>query len=252
MSKLFSDPEYKAMSESDEGWLELAIEPFRFPLNEDIAQLPERTEFNYDFMLKEMSTNYDHIYYRNSVDISEFVADLFKKTHKRELTTSELVIVTGQFALEIEDGTILDLDAGELSSPIVLIKKQERLKEEEVIAEVTKVAMEIFRNIRRCKSGSHSHGHMVSRMNEIMDLIGVSEERKSRSLWRKDNSIRVGMRKILIEDKWKIRDSNLIMDICTWVVDYINNGNAHSLMNFTRLKCMTHKGNPIYSLEEMV
>ena len=45
---------------------------------------------------------------------------------------------------------------------------------------------------------------------------------------------------------------DLLLKAVNWACDYIKTGNLASLTNFNKLKVMTYKKDPIYSMEETV
>ncbi len=52
-------------------------------------------------------------------------------------------------------------------------------------------------------------------------------------------------------NEWKIKDTELANKVGFWIKDYIVDGNLAAYSNFCRLKVMTHKDQPIYSMEEV-
>lgn len=250
MSKLFSDPVYKDMSESEDGWLELAIEPFRFKLNDQLAQLPERTEFGIDFFLKFMSKDYYDSSYGSPIYTSVLIEALMKEAGLNDLDRSELSIAKDLFELEHTEIPItLDLNSKTLTAPIVLLKKKDRFDDIEIQEIAGNLALTHLR--LRDQRNKHDRSSMVSRMNEIMDLIGVAEARQSRSIRTKSAAIKKRLRTIFKEDEWRVRNADILINAAKWIESYCSFGSQHALMNFTRLKCMTHKDNPIYSMEEI-
>jgi hypothetical protein len=249
MSKLFSDPIYKDMSESEDGWLELAIEPFRFRLNEQLSQLPERNEFGIDFFLKFMSNDYYDSSYGVSLYTLTLIEALMKEAGLDKLDRNELSVAKDLFELEEAAQITLDLSNETLSAPIVLLKKKDRFDDLEVQEIAGNLALAHI-NLGDPRN-KHDRSTMISRMNEIMDLIGVTGARQSRSVRTKKHEITKRLRTIFKEDEWRIRNAEIMINAAKWIESYCSWGSQHALMNFTRLKCMTHKGNPIYSMEEI-
>ena len=91
-----------------------------------------------------------------------------------------------------------------------------------------------------------------SRANDIMELLGGCEEGlRSRSDRRKKSVIHKRVGEIFKDNLWNIRDTELATKVGSWIRCYIENGNLAAYSNFCRLKVMTHKGQPIYSMEEV-
>jgi len=251
MSKLFNDPVYRDMSESEEGWLELAIEPFRFELNNIIAMLPEQVELNFEFLRKWFLEHFDDMYITSKYRV-DIVEELVKTTLNKTLTRHEINTVASIFELKVSKDTVLNLVDNTLSAPIFLVKTKDQFDEQETLQLVSELAIRHIDIHSNYKNNTPRHSAIISRQNHIMDLIDAKNERNSRSLSKKTYDICETMRKIIKEDLWRLRDAQLIVNACTWITSYVNDGNQHALMNFTRLKCMTHKDVPIYSMEEIV
>lgn len=250
MSKLFNDPEYKRMLTDDESWLELAIEPFRFYLNDMIPLLPERIELNFDDIL---------YYYQDSTDdrwmdlnIVTVLSPFFNKNIDRKMSRKEQLILAKLFTIDIKDGTEINFVNKTINNPIVISRIANEIPEDEIKNIINELCVNEI-HITEYRSGSQKRNESLSRMNEILDLIGTEKasDRSTRSVKRKANALRHRISAIVANDEWRIRDYKIIEAFCENVQNYINYGTLHSLMNITRLKCMTHKGAPIYSMEEI-
>jgi hypothetical protein len=108
------------------------------------------------------------------------------------------------------------------------------------------------------KEGIDSINHLYfskdsfARANEVMEILGKCEDGlRSRSEKRKKISIRTRLTSIFKTNEWKIKDTELANKVGFWIKSYINEGNIASFSNFCRLKVMTHKEQPIYSMEEV-
>ena len=250
MSKLFNDPIYKDLASSDEGWLELAIEPYRFKLNDDIAALPEEVVLSYELLSKHIHNEHS-ARYGIRVNKGVFVEDLFERTHGYELDYFTSDHAVRCFELECSPNTTIDLKNETVNGEIKLVKVRNCIPDDNVPRVICDIAMCKI-NMRTIRGDDPADfSARISRANEILDIIGTTDGRSSRSLKKKLVAVRKNVRTILLEDQWRIRSADLIFSFAEWITDYCKNGNQHALMNLTRLKCMTHKGHPIYSMEEI-
>ena len=249
MSKLFDDPEYKRMSTDEESWLELAIEPFRFHLNDLIPLLPDRIELDFEDILHLLKGHTDDKWM--DLNTNGLLGPIIKKVNKN-LSDQEISILMKMYTISIDEDAEINFVDKYMSHPIVISKIAYEIPEDEIKEIVAKLAVNSM-NIVAPTSSKSGHSETVSRMNEILDLITPENkaDRSTRSTKRKRRAIEHRIRKIIIEDEWRIRDYTIIKNFCNNVETYINNGNMHCLMNVTRLKCMTHKGAPIYSMGEI-
>lgn len=247
MTKLFSDPIYKDMSEKEEGWLELAIEPYHFQLNNDFAALPDKLEIDVSVIESQLHDGIDK--WGTSITVNEMIQQMAAIELKREFSSEEMRIISSMYEFQGDKNLTYDAYLKELSGKIVMVKKAASLPEDEIpglIARLALAKIEID-----FKSSMHHKSQTLSRMNEIIDLLGTDEGRKTRSVSKKEYAIKETFKKIILEDKWRVKSASILINAGKWIHQYCVDGNKHAIMNFTRLKCMTHKGNPIYSMEEL-
>ncbi len=92
----------------------------------------------------------------------------------------------------------------------------------------------------------------LSRTNEIMELLGGCEVGlKTRAFRKKKQELVNRLITLFKNNEWNIKDTTLADKVGYWIADYIKEGNLAALSNFCRLKVMTHKGQAIYSMEEV-
>ena len=232
---LFQDKEYEELN-----WLNRAVEPFIFPLNDVIAQIPDRVDFVYEdvveFVNKHHSMAFDKEFLFHQVAVRNGIA--YQDTDKRTICDFLEVEIPGP----ITDVQV-DFEKGEMSGTFSLVKKKPQLDDEDIKQFMVNAVNVMLYGIETDN---------FARLNDIMDLINCSERRGSRSVRYKRDAIMATMRTIFSEDKWRIRNVDLAIKCGLWITAYVNDGNLAALSNFTRLKCMTHKGNAIYSMEETV
>lgn len=249
MGKLFNDPEYNRMANDEEAWLELAIEPFRSYLNDIIRSLPDSVEIGFDeiFELLKSKKNDYHL----SIPVSAMLKDTLRDYVHKDLSHKELEIIERIYEARISDDTVINFVDKTINKQILLKKKQKEIPEDEIL-NISADLSTWYISVRTYSSQHPMHGEIVSRFNEIIDIVGADEQiRKTRSLRKKLDFIINRVNKIIREDEWRIRDYSIMVDLCKNITSYVNEGNMHALMNITRLKCMTHKGAPIYSMEDI-
>lgn len=86
----------------------------------------------------------------------------------------------------------------------------------------------------------------------IREVLGVLEvhggSRKSKA---KMDEVYRGLVDIVENDKWRIRSDQVLVNMVEWIFTYIATGNYSAYASLLNLKCMVHRGNPIYSAEEI-
>jgi hypothetical protein len=233
MSKinLFEDKEYDNME-----WLGKAVEPFIFPQNEVLASIPERIDLTYEDLVSLITGDFMRI---NGSELLVYLA------RKLDLNFNEddWGFLRDNIKVEVDPDTVIDFEEQTLKGGVRIIKTKNEYSEQEILEYTARFVRE---RLKRCNYSNEN----LSRYNEIMDLLGAKEDRQGRSARYKLDSIVKTMVTIVEEDKWRVRNVDLFIRCAGWIVGYLENGNLAALSNFTRLKCMVHKGAPIYSMEE--
>lgn len=232
MSKinLFEDKHYEGFE-----WLEKAVEPFYCPLNDVIDNIPDSTIITYDMVVL-FFEKYGYLNLKK-VDVIELLVP------KEELGLN-IRVLEELFQIIVKPDTSINFKTQTIDGEMTLVKVIPSITEERAI----EMAISAIHNT--ICFFSNNDGYAVSRINEIMDIIGSPSKKRSRSIRTRGYDLTNSYSNIIRENKWQIRSYDLIMKSINWISDYVNSGNLASLSNFTRLKCMTHKGAPIYSMEE--
>lgn len=87
------------------------------------------------------------------------------------------------------------------------------------------------------------------RLSKLFSLLYDQQQLKNMPLEDYYQSIVVQLNKILANDEWKIRDLDLAKNFIDWVFRYINSDDADALNNILRLKSLSSRGLPIYSID---
>jgi hypothetical protein len=92
-------------------------------------------------------------------------------------------------------------------------------------------------------------------MDELLDMFeATAVARCSRKRVTKGDkmwALRSAVEGIIGEDKWLIRNGELIRKMLMWISQYLNHGNVAAMANLSKLKIMTHTKQPIYSIKEV-
>lgn len=228
---LFKDSEYESFD-----WLNRAIEPLLFTFADKFANIPSQIEIKLIDALR-MATN------GWSKEIS--IPAVLSYVVRSNLDSRDMDLVKDHFTLEMDEPElIIDLRDIPKDKNIRFIKKVEALPEE------------FQRQVAALKVGrilnNYTNRADLSRINEVMDVLGCEENRRSRSVGYKLQTIATTFSKIIMEDKWRIRNLDLAIKAAGWMMHYMADGNMASFQNFVKMKCMTHSGNPIYSIQETI
>jgi hypothetical protein len=213
------------------------VEPYIFPPNDVMANIPDRFEITYEVLLDILKKGHSF-----QVGINELMEYLVTPSSP-QISSEDKYLLRNFFEVKIPPDLVVNFREGTMNGVIEFVKKKPQLDDEDIKAHVAYCATYAL-------SGSAFPKDALPRINEIMDLLNCSDYRSSRSVHYKMDALKTALKNIILEDKWRVRNTQLFVKSADWIRDYIANGNLASLSNFTRLKCMTHKGNAIYSMDE--
>lgn len=239
---VFDDKKFEKLD-----WISQATEPIDSKMNEVLGTLPEVTIINFD-LYKQIAEDG----YGNGISINKVMCHLirmqFGSIDAAGFSYHALAAVENCFRFEIDgDDLILDYENKTISGEIRFVKFASTMDEQILKGMLGQEGLEQinYSNIRDFQSSS--------RMNEIMELLTKCEEGiRTRSPHKKRSAIIRRVRQLFKDNEWNIRDTELANKVGNWISEYISYGNIAAFSNFCRLKVMTHKGQPIYSMEEVV
>lgn len=223
-------------------WMSQMTETIESEVNSLLAKMPDRIKLDIDSVLSFMSSGYSSM--RLSSDsvarhVLKCIPDRPKMSWEEEKT------VQNCFELEISDEFTLDLETRTMTGEIHLVKVITTLDDELLQKHMGQEGIQQLSRVR------HSDNFSMGRANEIIELLGGSQEAlRGRSARRKIEAIRQKLMRIFSNNEWRIRDTTLANKVGKWVAEYIENGNLAAFSNFCKLKVMTHQNMPIYSIEE--
>lgn len=231
----FQDKEYEEMD-----WLNLAQEMPVFTANDILIAMPDEIAITADVIA-------NHGTPWNQIDL-----DSILKSHVPEGTHPNIKnALYKAYTFKVEDGTTYNFKTRNLRGEINLVKNFQMYEGEKLMKLMVNLTQTILRD--RLGNIPYKSLDVSGRVNEIVDFLNNdSGIRKTRSLNRKIRILHHQYTTVIKEDKWRLRDMDLLLKAVNWACDYIKTGNLASLTNFNKLKVMTYKKDPIYSMEETV
>lgn len=223
---IFEDKVYNEMD-----WLEAVCQPIKDDINTHLDALPNKVEVN----LLEHANN-------GHVDIS-YILSRYEAYSALGYTDRKDLDKCFEFNIEGENITINTLTGETIGGKVFLIKHKEIFEEKEI-------KDRLFRISKRELSRVHYKDVKTYNANEICELLGLNEARKSRSIKKKIRAIQQELLAIYNENRWNIHDNGLSNRITSWVNSYLVYNSMAGLSNFCKLKGMVHSGKPIYSINE--
>lgn len=225
-------------------WISQATEPIDSKMNEVLAIMPDTINIDFN-MYRDLLGSRS---YGTELSINQVISHYVTKS-KLELSYHQQKALEKCFMFEIiGEGLMLDFENKVISGGEIKLSKVTTTMDEQVLKSM--LGSEGIEQFSYCR---YNDPQAMSRMNEVMELLAKCEHGlKTRSVHKKRHAI-VNRLKVLFKDnEWNIRDTELANKVGKWMRDYVQDGNLAAFSNFCRLKVMTHKGQPIYSMEEIV
>lgn len=226
-------------------WISQATEPIDSQMNDILATIPDTTVIDFDLFKRSTSSYYI------DVTIGKVLTLLLSyMSPSRTVSSNQLYALEKCFQFEISgEDLILNFENKTITGGEIRLIKTCSTMDEKVLANMLgHEGIDIL-----AYSSFPPNNEALSRANEIIEILGKCEDGlKTRSEHRKRRVICGRLKTLFKENEWNIRDTELANKVGKWIKDYIVDGNLAALSNFCRLKVMTHKGQPIYSMEEVV
>lgn len=220
-------------------WISQATEPIDSELNIVLSKLPEEVEIDFPTLYSIIKSGH------SSPSMTAIISYLLNKHVNAYLSWEDRSTIAECFQFEYPEDTqiIVDFENSFITPGLKLIKVKHTM-DEQVLKDL--LGRDSVNTVLRMSCGD------LSRMNEVMEILGgLEKEIRSKSVRKKRVALRQRMIKLFKTNEWNIRDTELANKIGLWIKAYVEDGNLAAWSNFCKLKVMTHKGQPIYSMEEI-
>ena len=229
---VFDDKHYDQLD-----WVSQAVQPIETPLASLLEEMPESTRLDFDLIIEYDATGYFH---KNTL-----VNAMIKRFTRDNLSWKERELIADCFTFELKsEELILNLENRTLTGDLYLVKIRSTLDEDALKNVMGESGREQLSRLMSYKMDT-------ARTNEMLDLLEKCESAlASRSNKVKRSAMLNRLAQIFKDNEWKIKSTDLANNMCLWIKSYIDTGDLAALSNITRLKVMTYREAPIYSIEE--
>lgn len=232
---IFGDKKYEELD-----WLVKAVEPIEYNAGKILAALPAEFIISIDDIPGLLDTWNMNISYNRA--IMRYIYPL-KAIHN--MNDNEWNEISSSYILYVEGRPVVDFEINQIrGGTLKLIKDREGFTENEL-----KEKMGIWGRKVHIDSIATSEANL-ERLTEVLDLIGSTDGLRKRTAESKLRVLSSDYHVIMQQNKWNIRSIDLADKIAMWMKLYIVDGNIPSMMNLCKIKVITHRGYPIYEIEE--
>lgn len=235
----------KAYEELD--YLSQLTEVVVSPHNEILARVPDRVELTFDMLNKCKSRTWGHL---NSYEITTYQVLLQLLT---PADTRYLGDIREQFVLEASDNFAVDFENRIVTGSAALVKISQQMDEKKLLGLAVDKA--------RAQLGYYSwpakrlREKLVTVMNLIEPNHGTEwiKAQQGRIAYAGEIELSKLLEAAILENKWRIRDANIIVKVGEWINSYLSSDKDSNLgiVNLMKLKIMIDKDLPIYSIDEV-
>lgn len=231
---VFDDKKFESLD-----WISQATEPIDSELNEILGALPDELVVDFKTYRAIIGESW-----MADFSVNRAINYMIASVGTKPLTWEQRNTLDQCFEIEIDNDVILDFTTQTITGSIKLFKTKCTLDEKVLENLLGKGGVAAFGQAFFPRDAS-------SRANDIVEILGGCDDAlRTRSLSRKKSSIHKRLIKLFKDNEWKIKDTELANKVGHWIKDYICDGNLAAYSNFCKLKVMTHKDQPIYSMQE--
>lgn len=232
---VFADKKFENLD-----WISQATEPIDSELNNILAVIPDEVVVNFETYRKMVGDNYGL-----DISLNRMVNFATQEYYGKSLSWEQRNAIDNCFDIQMDDNVIIDFEKSQIFGTLKLIKVQTTMDEKILEGMLGREGIMAIGSM-------YFNGSGLGRANEVMELLGKCEGGlRTRSERRKRAFIKTRLTELFKNNEWKIKDTELANKVGYWIKDYVVDGNLASFSNFCRLKVMTHKDQPIYSMEEI-
>lgn len=222
-------------------WISQATEPIDSQLNEILSLIPDEIIIDFDMYTKIIGDSYSM-----DLDLSRIISYSINEFYGKSLGWEQRSALQPCFEIQMDNEVFLDFEKRVITGMIKFVKIQSTMDEKVLEGMLGKEGIMAI-------SYMYFNGPGIGRANEVMEILGKCDSGlRTRSERRKRATIKTRLVELFKNNEWKIKDTELANKVGYWIKDYVVDGNLAAFSNFCRLKVMTHKDQPIYSMEEIV
>lgn len=216
------------------------------PQNEALSRAPDRFELDFTAVNKLKDRSWGARGFE--VNVQQVLASVLAKSDHDALRD-----IHQYFELQISEDFELDLVNQTMTGTLALVKKVQQIDEKKVL----ELAVD-----RACAILSY-YDWPTKRVREKVATVLNTLEPGRGTEWQKTlegraayqacAEIQTCLKEVILENKWRVRDSHVIAKIGSWIQQYLadTNDTSTGLVNLIKLKMMIDKDLPVYSVDEV-
>ncbi len=218
------------------------------PQNEVLGRLPDKFELNFAYIKSHKTRTWG---YKPGFELSLYnvLLDLLNGAdHKYVKYINDIV---PHFEFQVSEDLEIDFNEDIMIGTIDVIKVSAQIEEKKLLE------MAVQRSCSELNGYAWTSKRLRERLITVIDVLQPgrgttwAQGASGRINFSGDKEIKTILTDLILENKWRIRDAEIIVKIGQWINAYLINGNEVGLMNLLKLRIMVDKDLPIYSIDEV-
>ena len=232
---LFGEKKYEELD-----LLTKMIEPVTWSVLDVLSQLPDRVRVSNETIIHNVA-KWQRVEYNDLWE--ELVLGKIPLNSYRDRD-----FLRERFRFETEGDLVVNLLDNTVEGELYIVKHAAEVTEAELNELLKNSGWQNYYNLN-----FEEKEEVFARLREILDLIGNEKAQatlKKRTMNQLTEGLYQSYRHVMKNNSWNIRSIDLSNKVCRWMSLYIKEGNLAAMRNFCLLKAATHRGYPIYQIDE--
>jgi hypothetical protein len=217
------------------------------PQNEILGNLPERLKIDFELFSK-VKTRAWNLSLGFEVNVTQILIEILSLREREYIED-----IRKCFTLEASEDLEVDFDTQKMTGTLVLVKIDNQLDEKKLLE------MAIEKAKRHLSYYCWPAKRLREKISTVLDVFETgsgSEWAKTaygRSGYEGERKICEALTSVILDNKWRIRDTSIIIKMGSWIQGYLKDEDESNtgLVNLIKLKIMVDKDLPIYSIDEV-
>ena len=217
------------------------------PQNAILAQAPECVTLSYEMVdkLRQFTWGRANIF---EIRLDRVLVTVFKQNN---LPLSGIEHIASNYMLKVSDDFEIDFVSKTMTGAITLVKHKPQIDEKRLLELALADALN---ELNYCSwPAAKLKERVVVVLNTLEANRGIewAKQLEGRVARQGHNAISALLTDVIKENKWRIRDTSVIVKIGEWINSYLSGTDGTGLVNLMKLKIMLNKDLPIYSVDEV-
>jgi len=216
------------------------------PQNEVLGRVPDRIELTLDQINTFKQESYGALGFE--LNVSSILMHILPHADQACITD-----IVEHFQLQVSQDFELDLANQTMVGTITLVKVNQQIDEKKILE------LAIAKSCRNVSYYSWPHKRLKEKIATVLNTFesgrGTEWAQKltGRAAWDGEVAIKNTISEMILENKWRVRDVNVILKIGSWINTYLADESDKDLglVNLVKLKMMLDKDLPVYSVDEV-